>query len=204
MLTHQEKLRLEKELLGLYISGHPLDPLKEMLSTIKTPINALTDAHHGQVVSITGLLTQCRRITTRNNREMCSGQLEDLTGSMSIIVFYTKDFEQIAGIFNDEHIVKATGKCKYSEHEKTLVCTEMTLIDRTDTKKSFYIDVNGLDNTTLTQIQQVCFQCKGAAPLYFKCEDKTIMAHEKYWIAEDSSFRDDIEQFLGRGRVWVV
>ena len=44
MLTHQEKLRLEKELLGLYISGHPLDPLK-VLSTIKTPINALTDAH---------------------------------------------------------------------------------------------------------------------------------------------------------------
>ena len=45
-----------KEMLGLYISGHPLDMIRERLEQLKTPIQAFTDEHNHKIVSVTGTI----------------------------------------------------------------------------------------------------------------------------------------------------
>ena len=79
----------------------------------------------------------------------------------------------------------------------------MTLIDRTDTKKSFYIDVNGLTIRHSPRYNKCVFSAKSGSVI-FQMRRQDHYGSRKILDCEDSSFRDDIEQFLGRGRVWVV
>ncbi|HUD20492.1 MAG TPA: DNA polymerase III subunit alpha [Candidatus Saccharimonadales bacterium] len=77
----------EKELLGIYLSDHPLKRYSEKLAQSCRPINELTTADANKTVRIGGLVTSVKKITTKNNQMMAFAQIEDLTGSSELIVF---------------------------------------------------------------------------------------------------------------------
>src|SRR5699024_2773377 len=85
------KLAMEKEILGIYITGHPLkkyeDILKEHVtlnSTIMDNLEELQQAgvEDGDLVTVGGIITQKRNLLTKKNKIMCFLVLEDLFGSM--------------------------------------------------------------------------------------------------------------------------
>lgn len=96
-VTQTEKLAWEKELLGLYISGHPLDRYRNMLN--KRPIKiidvkekARKELEAGKkvtedVVILGGIIEEARTIKTKKNDDMCFIRLADLTGSIEAVVF---------------------------------------------------------------------------------------------------------------------
>jgi DNA polymerase III subunit alpha len=86
--AQQEKLKLEKEVLGFYISDHPLK-MVQAAARILAPINLgdLNDYREGAMVSAVVMLTNVKPVTTKKGSRMAIIQLEDLTGSTEAVVF---------------------------------------------------------------------------------------------------------------------
>jgi len=85
--TNQQKLLWEKELLGLYISSHPLLDYKKILEKKTLPIRKINEEIFGQNIRIGGLITSLKKILTRKGQPMLFLKLEDLTGKIEVVVF---------------------------------------------------------------------------------------------------------------------
>jgi DNA polymerase III subunit alpha len=106
----EEKLRLEKELLGLYLSDHPLRRItKELAERSDTQAVEVTSALQDTEVRVAGLVREVRRVVTRKGQIMAYASLEDLTGSVDIVLF-PRTFEQVRLLFEPDKVVVVQGK----------------------------------------------------------------------------------------------
>ncbi len=106
----EEKLRLEKELLGLYLSDHPLRRISAELSKLSdTQAVEVTSALQDTEVRVAGLVREVRRVVTRKGQIMAYAQLEDLTGSVDVVLF-PRVFEQTRLLFEPDKVVVVQGK----------------------------------------------------------------------------------------------
>ncbi len=82
-----ERLGWEKELLGLYVSSHPLNSYKKILATKTTPIAKVDAKMVNQKKVFGGLVSSIKKIITKNGKPMLFMKLEDLTGKMEVVIF---------------------------------------------------------------------------------------------------------------------
>jgi DNA polymerase-3 subunit alpha len=81
-------LAAEKEAIGLFISAHPLKPLRDALrARVDCPLPALADRRDKDLVTVGGIITETKRIRTRNGDHMMFATLDDLVGSVEMLVF---------------------------------------------------------------------------------------------------------------------
>jgi DNA polymerase-3 subunit alpha len=85
--TLKEKLGWEKELLGLYISGHPLEQYKEKFMSKELNIKKLADFREGTEVVIGGIVEEARDVLTKNNERMVFMKLTDFSGTIEVAIF---------------------------------------------------------------------------------------------------------------------
>ncbi|MFZ2484675.1 MAG: DNA polymerase III subunit alpha, partial [Minisyncoccia bacterium] len=85
--TQKDRLSWEKELLGLYISGHPLEAYKDKLLTLQVNVLKLQDMKEGDVAVIAGLAEEIRDVLTKGNERMVFMRLSDLSGTTEVAVF---------------------------------------------------------------------------------------------------------------------
>ena len=105
-----EKLRLEKELLGLYLSDHPLRRISAELARLTdTQAVEVTSALQDTEVRVAGLVREVRRVVTRKGQIMAYATLEDLTGSVDVVLF-PRQFEQSRLLFEPDKVVVVQGK----------------------------------------------------------------------------------------------
>ncbi len=83
----QDMLAWERELLGLYLSAHPLERYTEKLSTHTTPIASLKETMMGQQVTVGGSVAEFREISTRKGQKMAFAKLADMTSEVEVVVF---------------------------------------------------------------------------------------------------------------------
>ncbi len=86
-VTPHEQLVWERELLGLYLSQHPLDSYQTYLSEKAVALKELKPEHDGQTVSVGGTIADIREITTKNGQKMAFVKLEDFSGETEIVLF---------------------------------------------------------------------------------------------------------------------
>jgi DNA polymerase-3 subunit alpha len=109
-MAGEEKLRLEKELLGLYLSDHPLRRISSELAKLSdTQAVEVTSALQGTEVRVAGLVREVRRVVTRKGQIMAYASLEDLTGTVDIVLF-PRIFEQTRLLFEPDKVVVVQGK----------------------------------------------------------------------------------------------
>jgi DNA polymerase-3 subunit alpha len=85
--SEKEKLTWEKELLGLFISSHPLDDYKKILEKNTTPIAKISKTNSGKRIKVGGIITKIKKIITKTGKPMLFVGLEDLTDKIEVIVF---------------------------------------------------------------------------------------------------------------------
>ena len=105
-----EKLRLEKELLGLYLSDHPLRRIAAELAKLSdTQAVEVTSTLQDNEVRVAGLVREVRRVVTRKGQIMAYATLEDLTGAVDVVLF-PRVFEQVRLLFEPDKVVVVQGK----------------------------------------------------------------------------------------------
>jgi DNA polymerase-3 subunit alpha len=109
-MAGEDKLRLEKELLGLYLSDHPLRRISAELAKLSdTQAVEVTSALQDTEVRVAGLVREVRRVVTRKGQIMAYAQLEDLTGSVDVVLF-PRIFEQTRLLFEPDKVVVVYGR----------------------------------------------------------------------------------------------
>ena len=128
--SNSEKLMWEKELLGLFVSSHPLNEYQTALKFERVlPIKNVSSATAGQI-KIGGMITKTQRITTKTGRPMIFSWLEDLTSKIEVVVF-PNVFEKNPDIWKENSIVVATGKINDRDGTLKLLCDEVKAIAAT-------------------------------------------------------------------------
>ena len=120
----KEKLLWEKELLGLYISSHPLENVKSYLQKKALPINQLKDQFPRQKIKIGGIVSSIKKILTKQGQPMLFVKVEDLTDKAEVVVFPTI-FEKFGDSFQENKIVLVTGRVDFRDNSPKLICEEI-------------------------------------------------------------------------------
>ena len=117
-----DKLVWEKELLGLFISSHPLERFKDALAKY-TPIKELSAARNGYKIKTAGIVSSIKKIITKSKKLMAFVNLEDFDGKMEIIVF-PDAFEKNAALWQENKILAVAGKIDNRNGSVKIICEE--------------------------------------------------------------------------------
>jgi DNA polymerase-3 subunit alpha len=107
--SDKEKLAWERELLGLYLSGHPLDEYADHFDEDGETLAKIKPERDGQRVTVHGLVDSVRQILTKKGDKMAFVAIEDRSGECEIIVF-PKVYAQIVNDLEQDRFIKVTGK----------------------------------------------------------------------------------------------
>ena len=118
------QLNWEKELLGLYVSAHPLEGYKNILQKKSYPLSALNMDIVGKLVKVGGIISTIKRIITKNGRPMLFMNLEDLSTKVEVVVF-TSAIDKNPEVFCENKIVFVKGKVDNRDGEIKIIADEV-------------------------------------------------------------------------------
>lgn len=105
----RERLQWEKELLGLYVSDHPVSDFQEYFNETATPIHELEKHAEGDQVAVGGVIAAAKKIYTKGNEPMFFVTLEDLTGRTEVLVF-PRTAKETEALWQPDTLVLVRGK----------------------------------------------------------------------------------------------
>lgn len=126
--TDKERLTWERELLGLYISAHPLDNYDAYFSEQTVPVSEMTQDIDGKALTIGGLVSAVRTIVTKSGTKMAFVKMEDKTGEAEVIVFPNL-FEQIGAKLVVDAVIRASGKASARDRDGNLTSDVKLIAD---------------------------------------------------------------------------
>lgn len=203
------KLSTEKQLLGFYVSGHPLDSVRDVIEKLTTAslgdTSELTDQ---QLVRIAGVITQVRKQTTRKGKPMATMTLEDLTGSSEILVFNDVLEKYMHLIVKEEKVVVAARVSRREEEEPKFIAVEIHTIDEAKAAfaKSLWISINdsGINSDTLDALEDIFMSHSGNVPIYFKVQDgdqTRVLRSRRYRLNTSLEVLKQVQDMLGSEQV---
>lgn len=215
-------LSMEKEMLGLYISGHPLSEFEEELnkmvslysSELNEEVNQSDEAYSfddkkniydGMNVVVGGIITSKKTKTTRNNNLMAFLTIEDLFGTMEVIVFPTT-LEKYSKLIIEENIVLIKGRISVKEEEQNkIICEEISPLKKMRVQK-VYLRVNNITEDNKDSLMAMLKYFKGNTPvcLCTDAERKGMILDRDYWIAINDIILSELKQRLGEENVKIV
>ena len=153
--SERELLSMEKEMLGLYISGHPLESVRPELER-QTNINTLKIIKinegeeelykDGQNVKYGGIITSVKKKYTKNNNIMAFVTIEDLYGSLEIIVFESC-YNRVSNILMEDNIVIVDGRLSIREDEEVkIVANNIRELKKEEGRKTLNIDISNMSD----------------------------------------------------------
>lgn len=120
----EEKLKFEKELLGLYISGHPLDKYREKMKNSKLNIFALRKFKNQTPVRFVAMIEHIREIFTKKGDKMMFVKLMDLDNTIEGVVF-PRTLEKNRKLLEEDKCVIIEGKTSDRNNEQSIICEKM-------------------------------------------------------------------------------
>jgi DNA polymerase-3 subunit alpha len=203
-------LAFEKEMLGFYITGHPLAKYEKMLRTFTSSLSeGLRVLKDGQEVTIGGIINKAKHTVTKKRAEkMAILNLEDMEGFVEVLVFPEtyKNFERVLKV---DTIVLVKGKVSLRDDIPKVIASELIPIEeaRERLTKAICIDVlpAGIDDGLLGRLKLMLLKHPGNIPVFIKLNlpDKPakILVEKEYYIKPENSLVEDIESVLGEGVV---
>ena len=128
--SESEQLSFEKEALGLYLSGHPVDRYRDQLEAAGArALNALREDEKQALVG--GIVSGYRPLKTKKGAPMAVATLEDGLGSLEVVVF-PKTYERCGDLLASDRILLVSGRLDKDEETARLVADEIRLIEALD------------------------------------------------------------------------
>ncbi len=212
-------LTMEKEMLGIYVSGHPLEPYKDKVESISTmntidilssqdpEESGLNKVGDGSTIKLAGIVVEKKNKITKNNNMMAFITVEDLVGSIECIVF-PMTYERYNKYINEDSIVVIEGKLNLSEVEEAkLIVEKISMLKEYNTKKVYLKIKRNSNPNTFSDLKSMFLKYKGNTPVYVYNEKdrKTVIADRKMWIdIEDNNCIQELKYYLGEECVKIV
>ncbi|MDU1010902.1 MAG: DNA polymerase III subunit alpha [Finegoldia magna] len=213
-----ELLRMEKEVLGIYLSDHPLRAYSNIIgkysnfSTGDLEDDAYNEKNFdGKRVKVVGIVESINKKFTKNQKIMEFVKFEDLYGTMELIVFPQK-YEQYSDILNEDEILIVTGRLNIIEGEdpKILVdniqsiksISSVEKLDETEPKLFLRITKN-MPSYILDKVKPILLNSKGntQSNIFFEEKKQNYLLGNEFRISCEDDTIDELVSLLGRENV---
>ena len=220
----RELLNMEKETIGLYLSGHPLDDYREKITQYSSAntaqINELaTEDENGEftvrsdgafkdgdLVTIGGIITGRRNKTTRNNSQMAFLTLEDLYGSIDVLVF-PKIYERFSPVMMVDSIVFLTGRVSLREDEAPkLLCERVVPYEQFIAQpQTLYLKLERGKENLWDEAKGVLAANRGETPVkvYFEQTNQVRSVSRDLFCTVNDALMADLIKIFGKNCVKV-
>ncbi|SHF35650.1 DNA polymerase III catalytic subunit, DnaE type [Caldanaerobius fijiensis DSM 17918] len=209
-------LAMEKEVLGVYVSGHPLSEYEEEIKKLcnvdsrdfvqqnleDDQIYSKETLKDNQMVTLGGMITEVKVKITKASNMMAFITVEDLYGSLEVIVF-PNVYERKKDIIVQDNIVLINGRVSLREEETPkVICEDINLLtDYMNNGKNIdklYIKVP--DFTKLSKIKDILGRFRGNIPVFIYSEKnkKMLMAERALWVQMDTDLLNLLEDAIGK------
>ena len=206
---NKQKLKLEKEVLGFYISDHPLNSLgnnlknyvnftTEILSELR-PVDL--DKFDNKNVRMAGIITNKSETMTKKSTLMAFCSLEDMSGSIEMIIF-PNIYKDVKNIIENDTLVMVSGNLQSSDDELKLIVSNIKEIDE-NSFKNLYIK---MEYVRYNKIRKDLMSNHGSTPviIYFSDKKKTVKLDKSLWIDQNSDIINYLKLKLGKDNVKLI
>ncbi|MEX2262991.1 MAG: DNA polymerase III subunit alpha [Bryobacteraceae bacterium] len=209
----RDKLQGEKDMLGFYVTGHPLDHYRSKIQELASHHSSnLEELEKGAPVALCGLLTGIQRRRNKEGKPWASAQLEDLNGSLELMVFTTQ-YERLAPSLIEDQAVLVRGSVLPEENAAPKISVqEITPLDvaRIDLPTLISIRVwlgrNG-DTDPASALRQLFERKPGETAVRLRLEqprDFTVVLDVPLKVQPDREFMDNLQQICGSDALEIL
>jgi DNA polymerase-3 subunit alpha len=173
----RHKLSLEKKATGVYLSGHPLEEFKDVLDAMEVNTFRIAsvkeddverDYFDGRSVELLGILTSVRKRATRLKKLMANAVLEDLYGTIELVVF-PGVFATYEDFLTEDSIVTVRGKVDIVENEEPQIIVESVSAysrpDKAFTGRTLYVKIPESRSEGMEELKRIIRSCPGKEPI---------------------------------------
>ena len=224
-LAAADKLAMEKEVTGMYLSGHPMAAyahlygklnavrIGDVLEETKEEVGGFRD---GSDVTVLGIITKVRLKVTKSNSTMAFVTLEDLYGSIQMLVF-PKTLADYAELIAEGKIVKVSARVSIrEENDAELICQSLTAAPSPDgrpqtrqqcsSRPGLYLKVKNRSDPQYLQAMKDIAVFDGITPLYlYFCDEKKLMAAPASMrVSVNDVLLRELKRILGEANVAII
>lgn len=210
--SDHEQLSLEKEMLGFYISGHPLGKYETEVKTFATiGLSELKQVKDKTPVTVCGIILDCKTILDRKNKPMAFVTLEDFTGTCEVVVF-SSVFEKFRDHLNPDDMVAISGRASARENEDAKVlCDKVVPLseawEKCGRNLHLKMDVVGVDDPLLNQVNQILRQNPGDCALFINLRTpenhRRLIRSKNLKVRPSQAVIEKLRSLLGQDNVWM-
>ena len=208
--SQRELLAYERETLGFYLTGHPLNEHQDLVREFATHTTAMLQGSEGSVdVALCGLGTGLRKRKTKKNEAWASFLLEDLEGSCETLVF-PRAFNDIREVLEEDRAVMVRGRAEVEEEKVKFIAEEIVplagLRERYAESAGLRITATGLDDAIMTRLEEILGAHQGSVPLYIALElprrmTVAIQSGRRWLIKPSAGLTAEVQSLLGPGSI---
>ncbi len=211
-LPQKELLNAEKEYMGVYVSGHPLDGLETVIinnsstNVLEISENDGNKFETDSKVKLAGMVSKRKEQLTKRGELMLYITFEDLTGEIEVLVFPSQ-VKRFDGILQEENFCVLSGNLDIQDDKPPKVRLEGVEILETTVLdfKKLYLKLNSTDKEKLDKVKAVLRGGGGLVPvlIYFEDTKETLQAPKSLWLKNDKCL-EALENILGADSVKKV
>jgi len=164
-----EKLALEKETVGFYITGHPLDNFRaEIKAVTDLDLAGISELTDGQAVRVGGLIRDCKEHKSKRGERMAFLTLEDIVGTTEVVVF-PEAFSRCAHLIKSDAPVIVQGEAKKDERGNKIIADTIESLEEARQKYTaatrIILQAERTSREKLTDLKKICYRFHGPCPL---------------------------------------
>ncbi len=199
------RLAFEKEMLGLYLSDHPLKGVEAALARhVDTTIAELREgARDGEIRWVGGVVTGLTRKHTRRSELMATFTLEDLVSSIDVWVF-PRTMTEVAHLLADDVVVCVKGRLDLREEPAKLVCMEIKRpeLHTVDQPLHLILPVNALTDDRVESLKRLLSEHPGPSPVLLHVGAKIIRLASQWSVDTTRGLLAELRVLLGPACLW--
>jgi DNA polymerase-3 subunit alpha len=168
----RDKLLHEAELMGIYVSGHPLDRFQGIMEQMSSmPIAQIHDVegNNKRDMVLTGMITEKKDIMTKKGDRMCFATLEDMSGKIECIVF-PKTFAEYSELLSSDEPLVMTGQVNLAEEPRKFFPSKVQKLkeeaEQRVTSVRINVKINEANESSLNRLKQTLLGYRGSVPLH--------------------------------------
>ncbi|MCV7193718.1 DNA polymerase III subunit alpha [Mycolicibacterium brumae] len=205
----KHRLALEREMLGLYVSGHPLDGIAHLLANnVDTQIPAILegDVADGAQVQVGGILASVNRRVNKNGLPWASAQLEDLTGGIEVL-FFPQTYSMFGADIADDAVVLVKAKVNKRDDRLSLIAHELIVPDFTSAQAgrplALSLPTRQCTMDKVSALKQVLARHPGTTQIHLRLISgeriTTLELDQSLRVTPSSALMGDLKALLGPG-----
>jgi DNA polymerase-3 subunit alpha len=202
-----ELLRIEKEVLGLYVSEHPLHAIRDQLRR-KTDcgLSELDRRRDGEVVIVGGIVGHVRQLTTKKGDPMAFMRLDDVTGGAEVVVFNSV-YAQTRELCSSDQVLIVKGRIDHKEGESKLLAMELKAFESVPERREvrLRVDARKAPSGLVSELAALVRDFPGDSPVLLDVETsdgaRQLQLGPAYKVKPSGDFFAEAKALLGEAGV---